>query len=234
MITFTNIFLSFLGKSLLEDINFQLNKKEKIGLIGRNGSGKSTLLNLILNRLEPDDGKIIISKNYKIGLLEQKIEFSHETVLDEIISVLPDERSYESWKGEKILFGLGFTIEEILLNPKNLSGGNQVKVNLAKLLLEEPDLLLLDEPTNYLDIFSIKWLQNFLNNWKKELILITHDRSFMDSIISHTIYLHRNNARKIEGNSKKLLKLIEQEEEIYEKTRLNQEKDRKKKRRVDY
>jgi len=229
MITFRNIFLSFLGKSLLENINFQLNKKEKIGLIGRNGSGKTTLLNLILNRLEPDDGKITISKNYKIGLLEQKIEFAHETVLDEIISVLPDERSYESWKGEKILFGLGFTIEEILLHPKNLSGGNQVKVNLAKLLLEEPDLLLLDEPTNYLDIFSIKWLQNFLNNWKKELILITHDRSFMDSIISHTIYLHRNNARKIEGNSKKLLKLIEQEEEIYEKTRLNQEKDRKKK-----
>ena len=118
MITFTNISLSFLGKNLLENINFQLNKNEKLGLIGRNGSGKSTLLNLILNRLEPDDGKITISKNYKIGLLEQKIEFSHQTVLDEIISILPDERSYESWKGEKILFGLGFTLEEILLDPK--------------------------------------------------------------------------------------------------------------------
>jgi ATP-binding cassette subfamily F protein 3 len=99
MITFTNISLSFLGKKLLDDINFQLNSKEKIGLIGRNGSGKSTLLSLILNRLEPDDGKIIISKNYKIGLVEQKIEFNYETVLDEIISVLPDERYYESWKG---------------------------------------------------------------------------------------------------------------------------------------
>ena len=229
MITFTNISLSFLGKKLLDDINFQLNSKEKIGLIGRNGSGKSTLLSLILNRLEPDDGKIIISKNYKIGLVEQKIEFSYETVLDEIISVLPDERYYESWKGEKILSGLGFTTEEILQNPKNLSGGNQVKVNLAKLLLDEPDLLLLDEPTNYLDIFSIKWLQNFLHNWKKELILITHNRFFMDSIISHTIYLHRNTARKIEGNSRKLLNIIEQEEEIYEKTRLNQVKDRKRK-----
>ena len=229
MITFTNISLSFLGKKLLDDINFQLNSKEKIGLIGRNGSGKSTLLSLILNRLEPDDGKIIISKNYKIGLVEQKIEFSYETVLDEIISVLPDERYYESWKGEKILSGLGFTTEEILQNPKNLSGGNQVKVNLAKLLLDEPDLLLLDEPTNYLDIFSIKWLQNFLHNWKKELILITHDRFFMDSIISHTIYIHRNTVRKIEGNSKKLLNLIKKEEDIYESTRVNQVKDRKRK-----
>ena len=229
MITFTNISLSFLGKKLFDDINFQLNSKEKIGLIGRNGSGKSTLLSLILNRLEPDDGKIIISKNYKIGLVEQKIEFSYETVLDEIISVLPDERYYESWKGEKILSGLGFTTEEILQNPKNLSGGNQVKVNLAKLLLDEPDLLLLDEPTNYLDIFSIKWLQNFLHNWKKELILITHDRFFMDSIISHTIYIHRNTVRKIEGNSKKLLNLIKKEEDIYESTRVNQVKDRKRK-----
>ena len=229
MITFTNISLSFLGKKLLDDINFQLNSKEKIGLIGRNGSGKSTLLSLILNKLEPDDGKIIISKNYKIGLVEQKIEFSYETVLDEIISVLPDERYYESWKGEKILSGLGFTTEEILQNPKNLSGGNQVKVNLAKLLLYEPDLLLLDEPTNYLDIFSIKWLQNFLHNWKKELILITHNRFFMDSIISHTIYIHRNTVRKIEGNSKKLLNLIKKEEDIYESTRVNQVKDRKRK-----
>ncbi len=229
MILFKDISLSFIGKNLLENINFQLNNKEKVGLIGRNGSGKSTLFNLILNRIEPDEGHIIISNNYRIGILEQKIEFNHNTVLDEIISVLPDERSYEAWKGEKILFGLGFSTEEILTDPKIFSGGNQVKINMAKLLLEEPDLLLLDEPTNYLDIFSIKWLQKFLNNWKKEIIIITHDRTFMDSIITHTIYLHRNTARKIEGNSKKLLNLISQEEEIYESTRLNQAKERKKK-----
>ena len=229
MITFTDVSLSFLGKNLLENINFQLNSKEKVGLIGRNGSGKSTLLNLILNKVEPDEGKITISKSYKIGLLEQKIKFTHDSVLEEIISVLPDERSYESWKGEKILFGLGFTTEEILNSPKIFSGGNQVKINLAKLLLEEPNLLLLDEPTNYLDIFSIKWLQKFLNNWDNELILITHDRSFMDSIVSHTVYLHRKTARKIEGNTGKLINLIKQEEEIHESTRLNQAKERKRK-----
>ena len=229
MITFTDVSLSFLGKNLLENINFQLNSKEKVGLIGRNGSGKSTLLNLILNKVEPDEGKITVSKSYKIGLLEQKIKFTYDSVLEEIISVLPDERSYESWKGEKILSGLGFTTEEILNSPKIFSGGNQVKINLAKLLLEEPNLLLLDEPTNYLDIFSIKWLQKFLNNWDNELILITHDRSFMDSIVSHTVYLHRKTARKIEGNTGKLINLIKQEEEIHESTRLNQAKERKKK-----
>ena len=229
MIRLTNIALSFSGNYLLENINIQINNYEKVGLIGKNGSGKSTLLKLILDRIEPDEGKVTISKSYKIGILEQKIEFNYNTVLDEVVSVLPEERSYESWKGEKILFGLGFTTEEILTDPKIFSGGNQVKINLAKLLLEEPDLLLLDEPTNYLDIFSIKWLQSFLNSWKSEIILITHDRAFMDSIISHTVYLHRKTARKIEGNTKKLLDLVQKEEIIYENTRLNQVKDRKKK-----
>ncbi len=229
MIRMTNIGLSFSGKPLLEKINIQINKQEKVGLIGRNGSGKSTLLKLLLNRIEPDEGNITINKSYKIGILEQKILFKHNTVLDEVVSVLPEDRIYESWKGEKILFGLGFTTEEILSDPKIFSGGNQVKINLAKLLLGEPDLLLLDEPTNYLDIFSIKWLQTFLNNWKNEIVLITHDRDFMDNIISHTIYIHRKSARKIEGNTKKLLSLIEKEEVIYENTRLNQVKDRKKK-----
>ena len=98
MIRFTDISLSFSGKNLLKDINIQLNNKEKIGLIGRNGSGKSTLLKLILKRIEPDEGKITISKSYKVGILEQKIEFNHDTVLDEVISVLPDERAYEAWK----------------------------------------------------------------------------------------------------------------------------------------
>ncbi len=224
-----NIAISFSGRTLLENINFQINKNEKVGLIGKNGSGKSTILKLILDRVDPDQGNIAISKNYKIGILEQKIKFNNDTVLDEVVSVLPEDRIHESWKGEKILFGLGFTAEEILCNPKIFSGGNQVKINLAKLLLDEPDLLLLDEPTNYLDIYSIKWLKDFLNNWKNEIILITHDRAFMDSIISHTIFLHRNSARKVEGNTKKLINLIEKEEVIYENTRLNQAKDRKKK-----
>jgi len=185
-------------------------------------------LKLLLKELEPDSGEIKIPRNYKIGYLEQHIKFSHQTIIDEVASVLPEERIYETWKGEKILNGLGFSDEEMLQDPNLFSGGYQVKVNLAKLLLLEPNLLLLDEPTNYLDIHSIRWLKKFLKDWNEELILITHDRNFMDSIITHTLNIHRGNFRKFPGNTKKIKEQILQEEEIYEKTRINQEREREK------
>jgi len=228
MIRIKNLSVSFSGNVLFSDINLNINTKEKIGLIGRNGTGKSTFFKLLANNIEPDLGLIEFSKNYKIGFLEQHIKFTENTLIDEICTVLNEERQYEVWKGEKILHGLGFTEEEILENPKLFSGGYQVKINLAKLLLLEPNLLLLDEPTNYLDIHSIKWLKKFLLDWKDEIILITHDRSFMDSIVSHTINIHRGNFRKVSGNTKKITEQIEQEEVIHEKTRINQEKNRKK------
>ena len=228
MITIQDLSISFDGKALFNDVNVHFNQKEKIGLIGRNGSGKSTFLKLLLKELEPDSGEIKIPRNYKIGYLEQHIRFSHQTIIDEVASVLPEERIYETWKGEKILNGLGFSDEEMLQDPKLFSGGYQVKINLAKLLLLEPNLLLLDEPTNYLDIHSIRWLKKFLKDWTEELILITHDRNFMDSIITHTLNIHRGNFRKFPGNTKKIKEQILQEEEIYEKTRINQEREREK------
>ena len=228
MITIQDLSISFDGKALFTDVNVHFNQKEKVGLIGRNGSGKSTFLKLLLKQLEADNGEIKIPRNYQIGYLEQHIKFNHKTIIDEVASVLPEERIYETWKGEKILNGLGFTDEEMLQDPNLFSGGYQVKVNLAKLLLLEPNLLLLDEPTNYLDIHSIRWLKKFLNDWTEELILITHDRNFMDSIITHTLNIHRGNFRKIPGNTKKIKEQILQEEEIYEKTRVNQEKEREK------
>jgi len=228
MITIQDLSISFDGKKLFNDVNVHFNQKEKIGLIGRNGTGKSTFLKLLLKELEPDSGEIKIPRNYKIGYLEQHIKFSHQTIIDEVASVLPEERIYETWKGEKILNGLGFSDEEMLQDPNLFSGGYQVKVNLAKLLLLEPNLLLLDEPTNYLDIHSIRWLKKFLKDWNEELILITHDRNFMDSIITHTLNIHRGNFRKFPGNTKKNKEQILQEEEIYEKTRINQEREREK------
>jgi ATP-binding cassette, subfamily F, member 3 len=228
MIRIQDLSVSFDGKKIFSDVNFHINPKEKIGLIGRNGSGKSTFLKMLLNQIEPDSGLIELSKNYRIGFLEQHIKFTHDTIIDEVCSILSEDREYEIWKGEKILNGLGFTDEEMLQDPKLFSGGFQVKINLAKLLLLEPNLLLLDEPTNYLDIHSIRWLKKFLIDWQDEIILITHDRAFMDSIISHTLNIHRGNFRKISGNTAKIKEQISQEEIIYEKTRVNQEKQRQK------
>ena len=228
MIRIKDLSISFAGNELFSNASFNINAKEKIGLIGRNGTGKSTLFKLLNNQLEPDSGFIEFSKNYSVGILEQHIKFTEDTVIDEVCTVLNSEREYEVWKGEKILNGLGFTEDEMLQSPKLFSGGFQVKINLAKLLLLEPNLLLLDEPTNYLDIHSIKWLRKFLLTWEREIILITHDRNFMDSIITHTLNIHRGNFRKISGNTKKIKDQIEQEEVIHEKTRINQEKNRKK------
>ena len=107
-----------------------------------------------------------------------------------------------------------------------LSGGYQVRLNLAKILVSEPNLLLLDEPTNYLDIVSIRWLIQFLRAWKNEIILVTHDRAFMDSVTTHTMGIHRKKIRKVAGDTEKLYQQIIQEEEIYEKTRINDERKR--------
>jgi ATP-binding cassette subfamily F protein 3 len=220
--------ISFAGNEIFSDGNFIINAREKVGLIGRNGSGKSTFLKLILKKLEPDSGAVEIPKYYRIGHLEQHISFSHETVLEEICSVLSEDREHEGWKGENILYGLGFTYDDLYKDPKKFSGGFQVKLNLAKLLLVEPQMLLLDEPTNYLDIHSIRWLKEFLRDWQGELILVTHDRGFMDSVINHTLLIHRKSFKKVPGNTQGVREKIAAEEEIYEKTRVNEDKQRQK------
>ena len=192
MIKTNDLEISFSGQKIFSDVNIIINKKEKIGFIGRNGSGKSTFLKIIIGKLEQDSGEIMMPKGYKIGHLDQHIKFTKETVIDEVCSVLTGDREYETWKGESILTGLGFSYDDMSKNPAEFSGGNQVKINLAKLLLDEPDMLLLDEPTNYLDIHSIKWLKNFLNDWRGELILVTHDRNFMNSVITHTLNIQNS------------------------------------------
>ncbi len=226
MIRAKDLSISFSGHTIFSEGNFIINTREKVGLIGRNGSGKSTFLKLILKKVEPDSGAVEIPRGYKIGHLEQHIHFTHDTVLEEICSVLPEDREHEGWKGENILYGLGFTYDDLYKDPKNFSGGFQVKLNLAKLLLVEPNMLLLDEPTNYLDIHSIRWLKEFLQDWQGELILVTHDRGFMDSVISHTLLIHRNAFKKVPGNTQGVREKIAAEEEIYEKTRVNEDKQR--------
>ena len=112
MIRVKDLSISFAGREVFSEGNFIVNRGERVGLIGRNGSGKSTFLKLILKQLEPDDGGVEIPRGYRIGYLEQHIHFTHATVLEEICSVLPFEREHEAWKGEDILYGLGFVYEK--------------------------------------------------------------------------------------------------------------------------
>jgi len=227
MIQISNLCKSYGSQELFEDVTFSINARERIGLVGRNGHGKTTLFRLLIKAEVPDAGTIVVPRNYRIGHLQQELRFAKESILEEAASGLPAGQEHDVWKAEKILFGLGFADTDMQRPPAELSGGFQVRLNLAKVLVSEPDLLLLDEPTNYLDVLSIRWLTRFLRQWKSELMLITHDRGFMDSVITHCVGIHRRRVRKVAGTTEKLYAQIAADEEIYEKTRLNDEKRRK-------
>ena len=152
MIQINNLTKSYGTRVLFENLNLKLSAGQKIGFVGRNGSGKSTLFKIILNEEPYDEGEILIPRNYRIGTLRQHLHFTHKTVREECASVLMGDAQHDVYKVEKILFGLGFTQEDLDKDPLSFSGGYQIRMNLVKLLVTEPNLLLLDEPTNYLDI----------------------------------------------------------------------------------
>lgn len=226
MIQVNNLSKHFGAQVVFENIGFQVGAKERIGLVGRNGAGKSTLFKLILGEMSPDSGEITIPKGYRLGALEQHIRFTKKTVLEECTQVLKAE-DYRDHEAEKILFGLGFTQEDLSKDPLSFSGGYQIRINITKVLLQAPNLLLLDEPTNYLDIVSMRWLKGFLTSFDGEVLLITHDREFMDDVVTHTMGLHRQTLKKIKGDTAKFYEQILIDEEMYEKTRENLDKKRK-------
>lgn len=205
-----------------------------MGIVGRNGSGKSTLFKIILGEEYLDGGKIDIPKNYSLGYLKQHIAFSHATVHEEACSVL--QKNEDGWLDthhvEAILFGLGFDESSMQKDPMLLSGGFQIRLNLAKVLASEPNMLLLDEPTNYLDIVSMRWLSRFLRGWKGEILLITHDRKFMDEVCTHVVGIHRKKFRKIQGTVAKLKETISTEEEVAQRTQENDAHKREQLERV--
>ncbi len=224
MIELVNISKSYPTSELYSELNLRLNSGDKVGLVGRNGTGKSTLFKLILGEEHQDIGEIKLPKAYKIGALKQYFDFTKKTLIEETALALSEDDKYDIYKAEKILFGLGFTDEDLQKDPKSFSGGFQIRINLAKLLLTEPNMLLLDEPTNYLDILSIRWLKAFLKAFKGEVILITHDRDFMDSVCTHTLGIVRKRALMIQGGTRKFYEQIAANDEHHEKQKIAQEK----------
>ncbi len=228
MIQASNIHKAYGRQVVFDDIGFTVNQGERIGLVGRNGHGKTTLLRMITGEEKPDSGVIQVPAHYRIGYLSQHLRFFSDSALQEACRGIPstEDGRDETYKAETILMGLGFTRDDLSRRPDNLSGGYQVRLHLARLLVSAPNLLLLDEPTNYLDIVSIRWLSGFLKSWQGELILITHDRDFMGSVTTHTLGIHRSRIKKIPGPTEKLYQQILIEEEVHEKTRLNEERKR--------
>ena len=226
MISLKNITKRYSTRELFSDVSFDVLAGERIGLVGRNGHGKTTLFRLITKEEEPDEGKIFMPNNYSIGYLGQHLEFTKPTVLEEGCQGLRPEEMGAEWKVEKVLSGLGFTKEDFSRNPSEFSGGFQMRIALAKVLVSDPNMLLLDEPTNFLDIVSIRWLEKFLRSWKGELIVISHDRDLVDSVTTHIVGIHRGSIRKMKGFTGKYYAQLEADEILHEKKRAEDEKER--------
>ena len=229
MLTVTDLSKSYGRQTLFEGASFQVAPGERVGVVGRNGTGKTTLFRVLLGEEAADSGTVVVPAGYRIGYLSQHLRFDHPSVLEEAASALVprEDGTDETYRAKAVLAGLGFSEDDFSRDPAVLSGGYQVRLNLARTLLSFPDLLLLDEPTNYLDVVSIRWLGRFLRGWRGALLLVTHDRDFMDGVTTHTMAIHRGRVRMLSGGTEKIYGQILQEEEIHEQTRKNDEQKRK-------
>ena len=188
---------SFGSLVLFRDISFSIAEGQKVGLIAKNGTGKSTLLSILSGVEGYDNGEIIFRRDLRVGMLEQSPAFDpQESVLDACFNHKGDEERV--LKAKQILTQL--KIRDLQQPMGQLSGGQQKRVALANVLITEPDLLILDEPTNHLDLEMIEWLEGFLNRGNKTLLMVTHDRYFLDRVCSiilelddQTIYTYRGN-----------------------------------------
>ena len=188
---------SFGALQLFEDISFSIGEGQKVGLIAKNGTGKSTLLSILCGREGYDSGDIVFRRDLKIGFLEQSPTFDpEETVLDACFNHQGDPEKV--LKAKQVLTQL--KIKDLEQPMGQLSGGQQKRVALANVLLTEPDLIILDEPTNHLDLEMIEWLEGFLQRGNRTLLMVTHDRFFLDRVCSvilelddRTIYTYRGN-----------------------------------------
>ena len=142
MLQVNELTVSFGDRKLLDSLTFNVNSGERVGVVGRNGSGKTTLFRVLAGEVQPDSGTISMPRNYSIGYLKQHLDFTMPTLLQEACLGLKEEEQPNSWKAEKMLAGLGFEQTDMSKSPAEFSGGFQVRLNLAKVLLSEPHLLL--------------------------------------------------------------------------------------------
>ncbi|MBN3396782.1 thiamine ABC transporter substrate-binding protein [Clostridium botulinum] len=244
---------------ILDNLTFNINENDKVGLIGANGAGKSTLFKILTSSLEQDSGDIFIDKSKSLGYLAQHLSLdSNNTIYEEVLDVFHDlikmeeklnkleklmnepydknnkeyhdkiikdyttytdlyiNRGGYTYKGEihRVLRGLSFEEEDFNKQINILSGGQKTRVALCKLLLQSPDILLLDEPTNHLDLTAINWLEEYLKTYKGTVLIISHDRYFLDEITNQTFELISGHINCYNGNYSKFIELRKKEYEV--------------------
>ncbi|MCM1093842.1 MAG: ABC-F family ATP-binding cassette domain-containing protein [Lachnospiraceae bacterium] len=268
MISINNLSVEFSAKSLFDDINYVINKKDRIALVGKNGAGKSTMLKIIAGLQRPTSGSVSVPQGITIGYLPQQMTLTDSlSVIDEVrkafskVKELHDEfdklnaelaertdyesTSYnnlieritnlterlaieESENGEaeleKILVGLGFNRSDFTRPTSEFSGGWRMRIELAKILLMRPDVLLLDEPTNHLDIESIQWLESFLTTKAGAVVLVSHDRAFIDNVTNRTIEISLGKIYDYAVNYSKYVDLRQERLEQQRRAYQNQQK----------
>ncbi len=229
MLTVSQVSKSFGGRVLFEKASIQVNRGDRIGLVGPNGAGKSTLFSLLLGEASPDEGSVSLERNASVGFLPQEsAPAGEETVLElamaihpelakaqRIMATTPEDASehhdalavfdeYGGWqlepKAKRILAGLAFRASDFDRPARTLSGGWIMRAHLARLLVMEPDLLLLDEPTNHLDLESLVWFQEYLTQYPGAILMISHDREFLNALVGSIVEIAHRRLNRYRGN----------------------------------
>ena len=230
MLSFNNLELVLGGKTLFDDVSLTIHHHQKVGLIGANGTGKTSLFKVIKKEIEVDQSSVSYPNDLRISYLAQEVPASDEIALQYVLSgdhmLLEIQREielaekeekfeilaelYETYsaldgysaqsKAEQLMVGLGFKSEDFNKPLKDFSGGWRVRLNLAKTLMQPSDLMLLDEPTNHLDLDAILWLSNWIKSFPGALILISHDRDFLDDCVSFIAHLYHQSIELYSGN----------------------------------
>ena len=211
-----NVGKSYEGKKLVDDFTYTFKKGEKIGVVGQNGVGKSTFLNLITQMLKPDEGNIIVGQTVKFGFytqngLQEKDDVRVIEIIKEVAEVIHLENGKEMTATQFLrYFGFDDTVQYNYYG--NLSGGEKRRLYLLKVLMSNPNFLILDEPTNDLDIYTLEILEDFLENYKGCLVIVSHDRSFMDDLVDHLFVFEGNGKiRDYHSNYTEYMKIKEAE-----------------------
>lgn len=236
MLNFENAQLRRGAKILFDNANLRIHNGDRVGVVGRNGCGKSSLFKVFTGELSTDSGEIIWPKNWRIALMAQELLSTDVSALDYVLAgdalrgqllidladaeAKHDEKriaaihaeldNNNAWtaptRATKLLSGLGFEVSTHANNVTNFSGGWRVRLNLARALMMPSDLLLLDEPTNHLDIDAIAWLENWLQAYRGTLLLVSHDRDFLDAATTKTLWFERKDLRLFNGNYESALR----------------------------